>query len=113
MGGQEFSHLFVEPLIGFILLAARTMPIAAATGNGLYGATVTTINNGSEGTAAAISDMFKGFFMDLRHSLCIKRQILGPIYLENFLNRIHDNTPCITWATLTWESVWAWVVTCR
>jgi len=73
MGGQKLLHLFVQPLFGFILLAGRTVPVAAAAGNGLYGATVlTAINKRSESAAAAINDVLDGFFMDLRHPVSIK-----------------------------------------
>jgi hypothetical protein len=90
------------------MLTGRTMPIAAATGDEPYGLTImTTINDRSERPSAALSDILNGFFMELRHSVSIKSQILRPIYLENFLNGAHDNTPCITWETLAWESVWA------
>ena len=90
------------------MLTGRTVAIPAATGNGVYGATVmTAIHNRSERTTAAISDILHGFFMNVRHSVAMQRQIVRPIYLEDFLNSAHDNTPCITCETLVWESVWA------
>lgn len=66
MGRQKFFHLFVEPLIHFIMLTGGTMPVPTAAGDGLYGAAfTTTINNGSERTTAAIHDILNGLFMDL------------------------------------------------
>jgi len=80
MGGQKLFHLFAKPLICFIMLTGGTMPIAAATGNGLYGVAVRApINNGSESAGAAIDDILHGFLVDLRHSVCIKRQILRSV----------------------------------
>ena len=81
MGGQKLFHLFAKPLIHFIMLTGGTMPVAAATGNGVYGATVMApINNRSESAAAAVNDILDVFFMAFGHLLPIKCQILGSIY---------------------------------
>jgi hypothetical protein len=84
------------------------MPVPAAAWNRLSGITVITgINDGSEGTASALTDIPDGFFMDFGHSISIKFHVLLSINPEDILNSAHDSTPCITCETLLWESVWA------
>jgi len=73
------------------------MPVPTATGNILSGsAGITGIQNGSEGTASAISYILNGFFMERGHSVSIQFQILFSVPPENLLNGTHDSTPCIT-----------------
>jgi len=62
-----------EPLICFSMLTGGTMPVSAATGDGLYGFTVMTgIHNCSERATTALSDIFHGFFMNLGHPVFMK-----------------------------------------
>jgi hypothetical protein len=59
-------------------------------------AVITGIKNGSKRATSAITDIPHNLFMDVRHSISIKFQILFAINPEDILNSTHDNTPCIT-----------------
>jgi len=73
------------------------MPIPAAAWNRVAGiAVIADIKNGPERTASAVSDIFNGFFMELRHTVSIKFQVLPAVNPEDILYSTHDSTPCIT-----------------
>lgn len=80
MGRQKLSRLFMKPLVHFVLLTARTVPIAAAAGNNMGSAAVgALINQRAKGTIAAIGDVPHGFFMDGGHLVSVTGQILRTV----------------------------------
>jgi len=54
-------------------MTGGAMSVSAAAWDRLYVLTViTSIKDGPEGTASAITDILNGFFMDFWHSVAIK-----------------------------------------
>ena len=64
MGGQQFFHLLIQPLLGFILLAVGAMAVATAAVDKMQVTAVAAfIHHGSKKSISVFDDIPDGFLM--------------------------------------------------
>ena len=90
MTGQLPSHLLIQPLSGFVILAVGAVTVTARSEDRMVAAAfITLVNHRSEAYSAAFDNGIKDFSMFSRHGITEVLDIFRPEGAENFTYLAH------------------------